>query len=538
MSRKILVIRFSSLGDVILTSATVLNLKINFPGSHIVYLTKERYRSLVKCFDGVDEIVTLPEPAGAIDFFKLLLKLDAYDFDTIIDLHGNFRSWVARKIVTANTRIVYPKRRYDRLIIVKKHKIPTAWPHTIDLYNSCVEQLGERLVCKRPVVKPPVVDRDISNLLKAVQNKSNVVVIAPGAAHPNKQWPIERFAEVALQLHQSRGAVIAWAVTSADKGKSTLESKIPGDYFVELVDYSVTKLAGVISQAGLTLANDSGVAHLSSAVGTPVVAVFGPTHPALGFAPRGLFDRVIEVDERCRPCSLHGKKPCFREERFCFTRITSEVVYETANNLLNSDINSSRALFVDRDGTIIVDKNFLSKPEEIEFEPGAVEALRLAGRMGFKLVILSNQSGVARGFFGVDTVERINERLLSMLSAEGIEVDALYYCPHLRDGVVKEYALECDCRKPAPAMVEEAARQLGVDLRRSYVIGDKMDDFNLGRVIGACPILVRTGHGRRQEQRLNLCCITNRETVVRDDLFSAVKNIKAMERYDQTCGIC
>lgn len=520
------------MGDIILTSATVLDLKINFPDSHIVFLTKERYRSLVACFEGIDEIVTLPEPAGSLDYVRLLLELDACDFDMVIDLHGNFRSWFARKMVTANTKVCYPKRRYERLMIVKKHRNPATWPHTIDLYNSCVEQLGGRVVCKRPVVKPSHLEKGISDRIEALVEKGRLVVMVPGAAHPNKQWPMERFAEVALQLHQSCSAAVVWAITSADKGKSELGSKIPGDYFFELVDCPVAELAGVISRAGMTIANDSGVAHLSSAVGTPVVAVFGPTHQSLGFAPRGLFDKVVEVDEFCRPCSLHGKKPCYREERYCFTRVTSEMVYETACNLLNSDINSSRALFVDRDGTIIVDKEFLSDPDEIEFERGAVEALRLAKGMGLKLVILSNQSGVARGLFGVDTVEQINERLLEMLSAKGVKVDALHFCPHLADGAVDEFAVACDCRKPAPAMAEEAARRLGVDLRRSYVIGDKVDDLNLGRVIGARSFLVRSGHGGLQEQQLKLNGITNKATIVFNDLLSAVKNIGAIEQYD------
>jgi len=532
MSRKILVVRFSSLGDVILTSATVLNLKINFPDSYLVYLTKERYRPLVECFKGVDEIVTLPLSAGSVDYFKLLLKLDKFDFDTIIDLHGNFRSWLAGKMVTANAKVVYPKRRMERYRIVRKHRIPSAWPHTIDLYNSCVEHLGGRVVCQRPLLYPSRLDKDISEKLALLRGKGKLVVIAPGAAHPTKQWSMEKFAQVAIQLHQTCDSAIVWLITSADKGKVGLSSKIPSDCFLELVDCPVEKLAGVISQAHLTIANDSGVAHLSSAVGTPVVSIFGPTHPALGFAPRGLFDRVVEVDEFCRPCSLHGKKPCYREERYCFTRIMPEMVYETACNLLNLEANSSRALFVDRDGTIIVDKDFISDPDKIEFEPGAIEALKLAKGMGFKLVILSNQSGVARGLFGVDTVERINECLLSKLSIAGVEVDGLYYCPHLPNGIVDEYAVACDCRKPAPGMAEKAAQDLGVHLRRSYVIGDKIDDFNLGRVFGARSLLVRTGYGRQQEQQLKLYGITNRTMIVFDDLLSAVKKIQSIEGYD------
>jgi D-glycero-D-manno-heptose 1,7-bisphosphate phosphatase len=102
----------------------------------------------------------------------------------------------------------------------------------------------------------------------------------------------------------------------------------------------------------------------------------------------------------------------------------------------------------------------------------------------------------------------------------------------LAGGSIEEFALECDCRKPAPAMAEKASRQLGIDLRRSYVIGDKIDDFNLARVIGARPFLVRTGHGSRQEQQLNLYGITNRTELVFDNLLSAVHHIKAIDHHD------
>jgi len=528
MNKNILVVRLSSLGDVILTSAPILNLKINFPDSRIVYLTKEDYRSIVDCFDGIDEIITLPQSVSALDYFKLGLKLDDYSFDTIIDLHGSFRSWFARKIITADNKAVYPKRRLERLRIVKRHSIPAAWPHTIDLYNDCIQQLSGRVVCKRPVLYPITFEEGMLGRLSALFGQGRLVVIAPGAAHPDKQWSMERFTEVALQLHRSHGAGIIWAVTSIDKGKSQLEGKISADRFLELIDYPVDKLAGVMARADLAIANDSGIAHLSSAVGTPVITLFGPTHPSLGFAPCGLFDRVVDVDEPCRPCSLHGEKPCYRDERYCLHRITPEMVCETACDLLDSSVNSSRALFVDRDGTIIVDKNFLSDPDEIEFEPGAVEALRRGQAMGFKLVILSNQSGVARGYFGLETVERVNERLLSMLSAEKVQVDALYFCPHLAGGVVDEFALSCDCRKPAPGMAEEAARQLRVDLRRSYVVGDKIDDLDLARVIGARSFLVRTGYGKQQEQQLKAHSI-NSNLIVCDDLGSAVEQIRAIE---------
>jgi len=499
MDQRILIVRFGSLGDLLLTTPTVLNFKMARPHDRITFFTKERFAPLVRTFEGVDEVVALPEQATLRELISLLFDLDRSNFDLLVDLHGNMRSWLARKFIAANNKIVYPKRRLERRAAVKRKHIPRDYPHTIDLYNNTLIQLGLPAPCRRPVLCP----LPASEKLFAGSEDAPTVVVAPGAAHPNKQWPLERFAETARTLHANTGAKIIWAVTSVDAGKSGLDKDISADSFAELIDCPVEELAATIASAELTIANDSGIAHLSSAVGTPVISIFGPTHPVLGFAPRGLYDRVIEVDEACRPCSLHGKKPCFREERFCFKRITPAQVTEQAADIIASKLRSQPALLIDRDGTVMVDKNYLSNPEEVELIEGSAEALKAAAAAGYKLIIVSNQSGVARGYFGIEDVERVNARLLEMLMQKGVQIDALYYCPHHpSEGVLSEFTRPCNCRKPAPGMAEQAALELSVDLRRSFVIGDSLSDLNLARAIGAQPLLVRTGYGRAVEEKI------------------------------------
>jgi D-glycero-D-manno-heptose 1,7-bisphosphate phosphatase len=138
----------------------------------------------------------------------------------------------------------------------------------------------------------------------------------------------------------------------------------------------------------------------------------------------------------------------------------------------------------------------------VELIPGAAAALKQVKERGFKLVVLSNQSGVARGRFGLDSVDRVNNRLRELLAADGVTLDGLYFCPHYSDGVVPEFSFRCDCRKPFPGMAEQAARDLNLDLRRSWVVGDKADDLNLAAAIGASSILVRTGYGLATETEL------------------------------------
>lgn len=517
MVSNILIIRLGSLGDVILTSPVILNLKIAYPGSRIVFLTKERFADAARLIPGIDELRTLPESISARELYRLMLNLDNERFDIVLDLHGNLRSWLIRTLVSASVKSVYPKRRLERWQIVHRKQFPRSPWHTIDLYNSFLSTQGLLTPSERPVL--------ITNLRegKKGSTRENVVVIAPGAAHVNKKWPIERFSELARELHKTHGVRIVWVVTGDDANKHNL-GDLPQGAVVELVDAPITIIADIMAGARLTIANDSGLAHLSSAVSTPVIALFGPTHPSLGFSPRGLFDIVVEVDEYCRPCSLHGKKPCFRTERFCLNRISVDMVADAATRILKSAVNSRRALFVDRDGTVTVEKHYVSNPDEIELIPGSAQALRRAKEAGFALVIVSNQSGVARGLFGIEAVERTNARLRELLLREGVEVDLMLYCPHHYQGTVPQYTSACSCRKPAPGMAERAAIELGIDLRRSYVIGDKVADITMAAVIGCPAALVRTGHGKGAEARLKLALRPEKLDIC-DDLAEAIDGI-------------
>lgn len=498
MTRTFLVIRLGSLGDVILTSAPILNLRLSYPDSRIVFLTRGRFRPVVEMFGTVDEIITVSDRPGFGELSELVLSLDDRNLDAIIDLHGNLRSWLIRRVTSAHRKLSYPKRRTERLGLVRSHRIPESWPDTVELYNEAIAMLGGSTVAQRPLLLSGDLSIEFSDLIAA-----RIVIIAPGAAHPNKQWPIERFAQVAAKVHEEHECHILWVVTGEDDRKLNLESYFPSGGFTRLIERPVTELAPLISRAHLCIANDSGIAHLSTALGTPTLAIFGPTHPALGFAPRGIFDEVIEVQEPCRPCSLHGKRPCFREQRYCFTRITPDDVASRARAILAGYNPEARALILDRDGTVIVNKHYLSDPEGVQLEATVLEALTIAKQHGWKIVVISNQSGVARGMFSVEQVERVNARMLQLLAAQGVPIDGVWFCPHHpSEGIVSDYAVPCNCRKPGSGMVDEAARTLGFNPRRSVVVGDHLDDYLLGRGVGAQSLLVRTGHGRATEEEM------------------------------------
>ncbi len=150
------------------------------------------------------------------------------------------------------------------------------------------------------------------------------------------------------------------------------------------------------------------------------------------------------------------------------------------------------AVFLDRDGTLNVEKEYVFRYEDWEWIPGAVSGLKKILSLGFRLVVVSNQSGVARGYYGVSDVQILHDRVAKELETEGIHVSGFYFCPH-------GPAEGCECRKPKPGLILQAEKELGIDLTRSYMVGDKKIDVEAGWAAGVKPILVATGYGNQEK---------------------------------------
>jgi D-glycero-D-manno-heptose 1,7-bisphosphate phosphatase len=166
---------------------------------------------------------------------------------------------------------------------------------------------------------------------------------------------------------------------------------------------------------------------------------------------------------------------------------------------------------MDRDGTIIVDKHYLSDPDDVEFISRAVDGLKLLAENNIGLIVVSNQSGIGRGYFSKQEADAVNDKMLQMLQAQGVEIDAIYCCPH-------EPEDNCDCRKPKAGMAVKAQQDFEFEFKDCVVIGDKASDIGLGKNIGSLSILVRTGKGASEEQKKEI-----NPDFVEDDLFLAAK---------------
>ena len=157
----------------------------------------------------------------------------------------------------------------------------------------------------------------------------------------------------------------------------------------------------------------------------------------------------------------------------------------------------NKAIFLDKDGTLIEDIPDNVDPSLIKFIPGAKEALALLKSKGFLLIVISNQSGIARGYFKEDALENVKRSLHDMLAPDDISLDGIFFCPHDPDGIVAHYAIACDCRKPKPGMILCAAEAFQIDLSRSWMIGDMLHDVAAGNSAGCKTILIDDGDETR-----------------------------------------
>jgi D-glycero-D-manno-heptose 1,7-bisphosphate phosphatase len=180
----------------------------------------------------------------------------------------------------------------------------------------------------------------------------------------------------------------------------------------------------------------------------------------------------------------------------------------------------SRLVLIDRDGTINVERHYLSSPEQIELFPQTTAALKLLKSLGLKVAVVTNQSAIGRGYFDLTRLEEIHEHLHAVLEKSGASVDAVYFCPHLPED-------ECECRKPLTDMARRAAEDFSARLSDSFVIGDNVCDIELGKNVGATTILVRTGYGARTEREQK----TQPDFVV-ENLFEAANLIKGILEND------
>lgn len=172
-----------------------------------------------------------------------------------------------------------------------------------------------------------------------------------------------------------------------------------------------------------------------------------------------------------------------------------------------------KAVFLDRDGTLIEESNYLARPEQLKLFPFAAEAVRLLNDNGFLVVLITNQSGIGRKYFSENDLRAIHEKLITELAAQSAKLDAIYFCPHSPEN-------DCDCRKPKIGMIRQATRDFSIDLKKSWTIGDKALDVETGSNAETKTALVLTGYGIAEKEKLN-----KKPDLIAENLLEAAKMI-------------
>jgi D-glycero-D-manno-heptose 1,7-bisphosphate phosphatase len=152
------------------------------------------------------------------------------------------------------------------------------------------------------------------------------------------------------------------------------------------------------------------------------------------------------------------------------------------------------AVFLDKDGTLIPDVPYNVDPELIVLQDNTIEGLKKLKAKGYLLIVISNQAGVARGFFKEEALDQVKEKLQQLMQSKGVELDGFYFCPHHPDGTIREYAMDCNCRKPKAGMFLKAAKDFNIDLSKSWMIGDILHDVEAGNSAGCKSILIDNGN--------------------------------------------
>lgn len=181
----------------------------------------------------------------------------------------------------------------------------------------------------------------------------------------------------------------------------------------------------------------------------------------------------------------------------------------------------NRAVFLDRDGVITQDPpHYAHKLSQLALIPRSADAIRLLNENEFKVIVVSNQSGIARGYYREEDAVLFNQAMKEMLGNNSARIDAIYYCPHHPEAKIDKYRIDCNCRKPKPGMLKRAEEELDIDSKQSFMVGDKLSDIEAGKRGGCKTIMVRTGHGIEELKSNEISC-----DYIANDLYDAVERI-------------
>jgi len=315
--QKILIIRFSAIGDIILTTPVIRAVKKRYPQADLHYLTKKQYVDLVKHSPYVSKVIAFdPENTSLL---SLILQLRQEKYDWIIDIHKNIRSKLIRHLLFAKRKSSYSKGYWRRFLLIRfKYKSSAPFLHVIDKYFAAIKKHGVNNDQQgTEVFYPTAIEKEIKKIFSLSGNE--IVAICPGASYFTKRWTRDGFEEVGQMLMKEGKKVV---YLGAENEKELCEGLAHATGAVSLAGkLNLLEAACVLQRSSFAITNDSGLMHLAESQNTPVISIFGATVPELGFAPFLSKSRIIQHRElKCRPCHGKGKRYCPKKHFDCMEK--------------------------------------------------------------------------------------------------------------------------------------------------------------------------------------------------------------------------
>ncbi|MEC4888913.1 MAG: D-glycero-beta-D-manno-heptose 1,7-bisphosphate 7-phosphatase [Nitrospira sp.] len=532
--RRIVVRAPNWIGDAVMCEPALRGLRSLFPQAELTLLAKPAIAELFVAYPGLNHVVRYEDKgihAGLSGKWTLAGTLRRQRFDLAVLFQNAFEAALLTWLAGMPRRYGYATD--GRVFFLTD---PVAVPdrqalrHQVHYYWDMLRPLGLAGTPASPMLtlhqdEERAMDR---RLVEAGIAETDLVLgINPGSTYGGaKRWLPERFAEtvarLSLEIGRQQGRTLSVIILGA-KGEEELGQAIAARLGIRSVVLSgkttIRELMAATKRCALLVTNDTGPMHIAAAFGVPVVAVFGPTDWRTT-APYGQEQGMVRHPVECAPCLL---RECPIDHR-CMTGVTVDQVYEAGLSCLSgqrslsslsgrggssstdqtdqidrtdqtdrTDLLHGVTVFLDRDGTLNPDPGYIRSPEQFELFPGVPEALARLTGAGARLVLVTNQSGIGRGFFSTADLEQIHAKLRRLAGEAGASFAGMYFCPHHPDET-------CHCRKPETGMVEQAVNELAIDLSRSYLVGDHAKDMELARRIGAKRVLVKTKvHGSPEE---------------------------------------
>ncbi|MHB8482363.1 MAG: lipopolysaccharide heptosyltransferase II [Nitrospiria bacterium] len=491
--KKILIRTPNWIGDTVLSIPALTAVRSHFIHSEISLLGPDSMIKLLQENQIADYLIPLHEGhRGFHGKWKLIQNLKKEKFDLAILFQNAFEAaWIT---FLSSIRYRYGYNRDGRGFLLT-HPVPSLPKskkvHQVQYYLELLKPLmKENFQRGRPFLQISGKERENASILleeEGIDQNKNMIGVNPGAAYGSaKRWLPERFAELGDRLvREIRAQVVFFGSSKELSLVRRIQSKMAEKSFNLTGKTGLRELIATISRCSAFVTNDSGPMHIASALNIPTLAIFGPTDDETT-SPAGAHSFVIKKNVECSPCLL---RECPIDHR-CMTSISVGDVFNSVQTAwLSGKESAFPAVFLDRDGTINEDTNYVSSEDQFKIYPETFEAILIFNKMQIPVFIVSNQSGVERGYFSEDLLLKLHVKLEENMKRIQARVSGFYYCPHRPE-------TGCECRKPKTGLIDQILEKYPVNLKKSYFIGDQISDMELAYRIGAKGILVLSGKGK------------------------------------------